>query len=131
MATDLAIDYNTGDLIVSPTKDLSVRTGLGVVEQRIRVRLRAYYGMWDIDPSLGSRLHDMLRMPDARARQTAELAVREALEPMTDITVHGVSVTTDPKDSRKINLSITYAMLEDGEDPSDALTTTTTLGAGE
>jgi len=131
LATDLAIDYNTGDLIVSPNSDLSVRTGQGVVEQRIRVRLRVHYGMWDVDPSLGSRLYDMLRMPDTRAQQTAELTVREALEPMTDIIVHDVSVSIDEDDSRKVNITITYAMIEDSEDPADALTTTTTLGVGE
>lgn len=129
MASDLAIDYNTGDLVVSPTKDLSLRTGQAVVDQRMRVRLRVHYGLWDINPALGSRLGDLQRMPDERARQTAELAVREALEAMTDISVHEVQIVTDPTDERVITVTISYSMLDD-EEGVDVLTFNATVGEG-
>jgi hypothetical protein len=130
MASDLAIDWNTGDLVISPTKDLSLRTGQGVVDQRIRVRLRIPYGSWDINPSLGSRLPDMHRMPDSRARQTAELVVREALEPMTDIVVQDVHVESDLEDQRVVNILISYSMVDD-EEGVETLTTTATVEVGE
>lgn len=131
MTTDLAIDYNTGDLIVSPTNSIDVRTGLGTVEQRMRVRLRVWHGEWDIDPSLGSRLREVMRMPNWRATSEVELSIREALEPMDDVTVQHVTVTQDPDDARKINVGITYVVNDATDEAVDPLTLTTSLRVGD
>jgi len=131
VTTDLAIDYNTGDLIASPTHDLDVRTGVGVIEQRIRVRLRVWYGEWDINPTLGSRIHDVMRMPSWRALTEAELAIREALEPMTDIIVQNVAIELDAEDERKLNVRLTYAVVEPEGEPTDSFVLTTSLRVGD
>lgn len=131
MARDLAIDYNTGDLIIAPTKDLDLRTGQGTIEQRIRVRLKVWHGEWDIIPTLGSRLYDVIRMPNWRAVNEVELAVREALEPMGDITVQDVAVSLDEDDPRVVLLAITYASLEPGNDLVDNYVLTTSLRVGD
>jgi len=131
MARDLAIDYNTGDLIVAPTKDLDLRTGQGTIEQRIRVRLKVWGGEWDINPSLGSRLYDVIRMPNWRAVNEVELAVREALEPMEDISIQNVSVALDEDDVRVVSLTITYASVEPDNELVDNYVLTTSLRVGD
>lgn len=131
MAQDLAIDYNTGDLIVAPTKDLDLRTGQGTIEQRIRVRLKVWHGEWDINPSLGSRLYDIIRMPNWRAVNEVELAVREALEPMDDIDIQNVSVGLDEDDVRVVSLTITYSTLDVTNELVDNFVLTTSLRVGD
>lgn len=130
MSHDLAIDYNTGDLLVSPSMDVDVRTGTGTVEQRIRVRLRVWYGEWDIDPTLGSRIHDVMRMPEFRAIGETELAIREALEPMDDVSIQLVQVAQDTDDPAKLNVVITYAVREPSNDVSEPFVLTTSLRVG-
>jgi phage baseplate assembly protein W len=131
LARDLAIDYNTGDLIIAPTKDLDLRTGSGTIEQRIRVRLKVWGGEWDINPTLGSRLYDVIRMPNWRAVNEIELAVREALEPMEDITIQNVRVELDEDDARVASLAITYASLDPGNELVDNYVLTTSLRVGD
>lgn len=131
MATDLAIDYNTGDLVASPTKDLSLRTGVGSVEQRMRVRLRVWYGEWSLNPTLGSRIHDVMRMPGWRALTEVELVIREALETMTDVRIQDVVVVQDEKDVRVINVVIQYAVVEATDEPNESFVLTTSLRVGD
>jgi hypothetical protein len=130
MPLDLAIDYNTGDLLIAPNRDIEVRTGREEIEQRIRVRLRVYGGEWELDPSggqLGSRLHDAFRLPVWRSRREIPLIVREALEPMKDISVRDVIVDQDPDNPSGQNVTILYEMAEDVGSGSDILATTLTI----
>ena len=131
MPTDLAIDYNTGDLKIAPSNDIGVRTGTEVLEQRIRVRLRAHAGEWHLDPTdgqLGSHLMDTTRLPTWRALTDVERVVREALAPMTDIHVRGVNASIDPKDERKITIDLAYSIVEPtGETDNNETTLSTSL----
>lgn len=131
MALDLALDKR-GDLRIAPNSDLEVVTGQATVDQRIRVRLLIEAGEWELDPTngtLGSRLRDALRLPVWRAQQEIPLMVREALEPMDDISIHDVIAEVDTLDPNGINLTITYSMIEnDGTAAADNLTTTLTIG---
>lgn len=133
MATDLALDYNTGDLVISPTGDLDLRTGTKTIDQRIRVRLRIIQGAWAFDPSngtLGSRIREMYRMPTWRAASELGLVIREALEPMEDIAVQSVDVAQDADDERKLHLQITYIPIEDGDNADEQTVETTVLTNG-
>jgi hypothetical protein len=117
MAWDLAIDYNTGDLKVAPNEDFQARTGPATIDQRIRVRLRIEQGEWALDPSggqLGSRLSEVLRLPNWRAMTELELVVKEALASMDDIDVQNVIVTKT--DERTIGMQIEYIPLFDDDD---------------
>lgn len=133
MPTDLAIDYNTGDLLLAPNNDFAIRTGTEVTSQRIRVRLKAIAGEWIVDPTngrMGSRLIDSMRLEAWRAKAEAEAAIREALEPMEDIKVRTVSVEIDDTDQRRLHVDISYLPVEEGEEAlgsEDALTTTLTI----
>jgi phage gp46-like protein len=119
MASDLAIDFNTGDLILSPHHDVARRVGVDTVQQRIRVRLRVRQGEWPLDPtggSLGSRLFEALRYPQWRAESEVPLIVREALAPMDDIIVDDVQVSISGP--RSIKVVILFSMVEPGGLPN-------------
>lgn len=130
MAFDLAIDFVNGDLMVAANNDLDIRTGKSDIEQRIRVRLRIFQGEWTLDPTggtLGSTLHDAVRLPTWRALGEIPLIVREALAPMADISVRDVDVMLNPNDVRAVDIVIAYTILDEGEpaeEQSLALTTT-------
>ena len=111
MSFDLAIDYTTGDLLMAPNFDIQGRTGPDVFEQRIRIRLKVQRGTWLLDPTdgeLGSRILDLARVSSDRAVREMEQYVREALEPMQDITVRDVTAKLDPTTSKVVMLDITY-----------------------
>lgn len=117
MSFDLAIDYNTGDLKLSPRRDIDVRTGTEVLAQRIRVRLRVIQGEWVLDPengALGSRMIDLMRMSIWQAELDAPRIIREALEPMDDIQINSVTCQIDPKDNRRLIVGLQYTSLETG-----------------
>lgn len=127
MAMDLAIDFNTGDLVIAPNKDIDVRIGQATVDQRIRVRLRVPQGDWSLDPSgglLGSRLHDAVRLPIWRAEGEVPLLVHEALLGMHDIAVREVKVSQNAKSHTTLDMTILYSMLdESGQTMGEVLTT--------
>lgn len=131
MAFDLAIDYNSGDLLVASNKDLDVRSGKSVIEQRMRVRLRIHQGEWILDDTggtLGSTLHDAQRMPVYRAIGEIPLMIEEALHSMDDISVQNVLVAQNPDDSRTVDTTIYYLVLAEGEDADlQSLTFTSTV----
>jgi phage gp46-like protein len=134
MGLDLAMDYNTGDLKIAPNKDLERRIGEATVEQRIRVRLRIYQGEWALDPTdgqLGSRLHDVTRLPAWRATQEAGLVIREALEPMDDIRVQDVQVSVDDKNVRILDVVILYAHVEPNGQLGGTVQLTTSITVGD
>jgi phage gp46-like protein len=123
MSFDLAIDYTTGDLLNAPNHDIQGRTGPDVYEQRIRVRLKVQRGTWALDPTdgdLGSRLHELTRVQSARALVEIEQYVREALEPMRDITVRDVQARLSEDTDKILLLDISYQPHIDGDD-SDTL----------
>lgn len=129
MALDLALNAN-GDLKVAPNKDIEVVTGRQTVDQRIRVRLRVYGGEWLLDPShgrLGSRLRETLRLPIWRTREEIPFVVKEALEPMTDISVRDVLVEQDADVSDKLNVTILYSILDEQNTDNQVLSTTLTI----
>lgn len=115
MPVDLAIDPNTRDLIVSPRGDFSLRTGNEVVRQRIINRLRIAAGEWHLDPTegtLGSHMKDLMRMPTFQVETDAPRVIHEALEPMEDVNILDVQCAIDPKDSRKLNVALTFSVVE-------------------
>jgi hypothetical protein len=129
MSTDLAIDYNTGDLMIAPSNDVGIRTGTETLEQEIRIRLRVHAGEWPLDPwggLLGSHLEDAARMPTWRALTDVERIVREALAPMENLHVRSVDSRIDPKDERKILIDLTYSVVEPTGETADTTTTLST-----
>lgn len=135
MPLDLALDPNTRDLVISPRFDFSVRTGTEVIKQRITNRLRIPAGEWHLDPTdgtLGSHMKDLTRMPTFQVETDAPRVIREALAPMDDIIVHEVLVTIDPKNAKKVNISLTYAAIEpDGTEIGDEQTLATNISLTE
>jgi hypothetical protein len=127
LAVDLAIDYNTGDLLRASNKDIELRTGQPTVDQRIRVRLRAVAGEWPFDATLGSRLQEAMRYPMWRALQEVPLIVREALAPMTDITLQDVLAEPNADKSSSIDVTILYAINQQDSQAGDILTTILTV----
>lgn len=133
MPLDLALDYNTGDLKIAPNKDIERRVGEATIEQRIRVRLRIFQGEWALDPTggqLGSRLHDVSRLPSWRAAQEAGLVIREALEPMDDIRVQDVQVSVDDKNVRILDVTILYAHVDPSGQLGGTVELTTAITVG-
>lgn len=133
MPSDLAINYNTGDIIMAPTNDIAVRTGTAVLEQRIRTRLRIRAGQWPLDPTggeLGSGLLEMTRVPTWRALTDIPRVVREALAPMDDLTIHDVSTEIDPKDDRRIIITLSYSSVEPSGEAGATATLSTVLTTG-
>ena len=131
MATDLAIDYNTGDLLISPTHDFDLRTGVQTIEQQIRVRLRIIQGQWALDPTagaLGSRMREMFRLPVWRVITELPLVIHEALDQMAEIRVTDIDVQQDSKVKKQLNVVLRYVVKEEGEDENvDVQTLETTV----
>lgn len=130
---DLAIDFNTGDLLVAPNGDIETREGQDTVEQRIRVRLKIVQGEWLLDPTngqLGSTLTDAMRMSVPQALNLIPLVVKEALEPMTDIIVSDVTTRINALDPSSIDFQISYSMVDDpdGEQLSTDISATDLAG---
>ena len=118
MPWDLALDGETGDLLFSPTHDLLGATGDGLTNQRILLRCRIPRGAWQYDEegTLGSRLAAISRAPSARQLAEAPSLVQEALEPMDDISVGDVQVSTD--ENNRLVVSVNYVTVDpvEGED---------------
>lgn len=111
MAHDIAIDFNTGDLLLGAGNDVASREGNDTIGQAVRIRLKLERGTWDLDPSdgeLGGKMNEALRSPSQRTQDDIGRYVREALEPKTDIVVHDVDIAVDPTTSAIISIGITY-----------------------
>ena len=134
MAWDLAIDYATGDLQLSPTGDFDARTGAGVTRQRIHARLKIIRGIWHLDPTngqIGSHLNQVQRMPMQQAAAQAELFAREALEPLEDVSIEDIVV--EVTDTNVLAVTVSYSMIEEGSEAGtegDIETMTMTIPAG-
>jgi hypothetical protein len=77
-----------GDLIIAGNRDLQGISGIDLVNQRIRMRLRVHRGTWfyDENDTFGSNLYQIIGKAPASGIQV-ESYVREALRPMDDISI--------------------------------------------
>jgi hypothetical protein len=115
---DLAISqggdlvFTPGDLIFSPSADLSGISGTDLIEQRMVMRLKVQRGSWtyDADGSFGSQLYRLTSMTPDTAQAQAEAYVREALRDMDDIEINSVHVLMD---SASLALIIDYNVLDE------------------
>lgn len=114
MPVDLAIDHVVGDLIVSPSSDVAIVSAQYEVAQRVWVHLKVARGTWDIDPNLGSTLHDVLRLTVERAVTQLPLAVKEALSGIEDVQVDDVVASPSQTDPRSVDFTVTYSIVGDG-----------------
>jgi phage gp46-like protein len=111
---DLRLDLRTGDFVISPDGDIAGVDGLAVHMLRMHIRLMIQKSAWVLDfteGELGSRLPGLLRQGMDVALAEADLLIREALEPMTDVEVLDVQVQHHPQDTHSIQASITLQPL--------------------
>lgn len=124
---DIAIDFRTGDLLLTANRDFAGISGPDEIVQRIHMRLVIERGTWLDDPSdgqLGSRLGDLSGMKAGRAIGEADVLIREALAPMQDIIIEDVVVEMN-EDERTLEAHITY---RDIQDPNESeIDTTSTI----
>jgi hypothetical protein len=115
---DLALDGESGDILFSPTRDLLGATGDGLTRQRILLRCKIPRGSWqyDDDKTLGSRLNTISRFPSSRQINEAPGIVREALEPMDDIVLNDVQVSTT--DKNQLLVAVNYSVVDEIDDDS-------------
>lgn len=85
MSWDTAISEH-GDLIFGANRDLAGISGIDLIEQRIKLRLKIHRGSWvyDTDGTLGSNLQRVIGMSPGDAHSAVGAFVREALRPMAD-----------------------------------------------
>lgn len=96
---DLAIADN-GDLIISGHGDLLGRSGIDLIEQRMRVRLIVPRGGWtfDRDGRFGSNLTKLIGMKPDDAQIAVGAFVNEALRTMDEINVTSADVILSDHD---------------------------------
>jgi hypothetical protein len=77
-----------GDLIIAGNRDLQGISGIDLVNQRIRMRLRVHRGTWfyDENDTFGSNLYQIIGKAPASGIQVESYG-REALRPMDDISI--------------------------------------------
>lgn len=116
MPWDLALDGESGDILFGPTHDLLGATGDGLTKQRILLRCRIPRGTWQYDETgtLGSSLTTISSAPSAAQVAQAPALVREALEPMDDISVGDVQVSTD--DQNRLIVMLNYTTVADPDE---------------
>lgn len=131
MSYDLAISEH-GDLIVAGNRDLAGVSGVDLLDQRIVVRLTIHRGTWffDTDGTLGSFLYRVLGQAPQSALEI-DSYVREALRPMTEISIEEV-VTEYREDLKSLIVQVLYSQTpEVGEAdinlPSSIQSTTVTI----
>src|SRR3954469_22991398 len=129
MPWDFALDGDTGDILFGPTHDLLGTTGDGLTRQRILLRCKIPRGGWqyDDDGSLGSRLNLITNAPSARQVVEAPALVREALEPMDDIAIDDVQVSTDENNRLLVSVSYRNVDVENDEDITEIDTSIPTI----
>jgi hypothetical protein len=112
---DLAISDH-GDLILAGSRDLEGASGTNLLDQRIVIRLRIHRGSWYYDTSetLGSFLYRILGT-DPNAALEVDSYVREALRPMTEISVEEVQSRYD-EDLKSLVITVGYTQTLQGEE---------------
>jgi phage baseplate assembly protein W len=108
-----------GDLIFAANRDLAGVSGIDLINQRIRTRLRLHRGSWvyDADGSLGSNLFQLIGKASTQAAQLAPAYVREALRDMPEIQVDDVSIEQTERD---ISLTVVYRVVASPEEVGGA-----------
>jgi hypothetical protein len=106
MPYDMAISDH-GDLILTAHRDIAGITGVALIEQRMKLRLRLNRGSWiyDATQTLGSQLYTLVGSPSGDAVSYVDAHVREALRDMEEISVEEVQVAQTEKD---ITLLVVY-----------------------
>lgn len=94
MSWDIRQDLETGDWLFDSRRDLQSVEAENLVQQRIHVRLMVERGefIYDNSGALGSRLRSVLGMGLPRGGPALEMLIREALEPMDDISISDIRV---------------------------------------
>lgn len=108
---DLALSEH-GDLVIAGNRDLAGISGIDLIEQRIRTRLKVYRGSWvyDEDQTFGSNLFQAVSLPPDQVEERINGYVREALQPMDDISVVDVGVVTTSHDA---TVFVSYQVVDD------------------
>jgi hypothetical protein len=111
MSWDFAIDGETGDWVFGPDRDYLTVTGTAILRQNILTRLKIPRGSFIYDDvgSLGSRLYAAMRMTRDDAIAEIPGIVREALAPMSEITVSDVQVLGDVEGTSRLMVRIMYS----------------------
>lgn len=111
---DLALSDH-GDLILAGSRDLAGTSGTDLLDQRIVIRLRIHRDSWyfDRDGTLGSFLYRVLGR-DPQSALEIDSYVREALRPMTEITVEEVQADWD-EDQKSILVNVLYTQTPETE----------------
>ncbi len=85
---------SSGDIALDARGRPTVISGVDELLQRALIRLTVKKGSFVYDPELGSRLYT-LRAGSVNLQETAESMVREALSPLTELTVNSVETIPD------------------------------------
>lgn len=132
----MRIDLQTSDLVLAGNYDLAVSADFDVIAQRIHNRLMMDRGsfIYDRPGTLGSRLRTVgTRVPMLRSKEGINLLVREALEPMSDITVTAIEI--DNIAATEVEIRIAYkqnsALVETGNSPFEGQTALTLTVASD
>jgi phage gp46-like protein len=116
MAWDLAISEH-GDLVFGGNRDLAGVSGIDLIEQRIKTRLKVPRGTWLYDRvgDLGSSLHTVSNMRPEHVITAAKGYTAEALRPLDEIQVQEIQVDAD---GRGIAVTVFYLVNDDaGDEP--------------
>lgn len=121
---DVAVDPTTGDFMFGPTRDLIGVTGSALIEQRILTRAKIPRGSFRYDDTgtLGSNLNKISSSPLERQLREAPALLGEALEPMTDVEIHGIDATVNS--NKHLSLVVRYSPIVSSDAGSSPATPT-------
>lgn len=113
---DMALD-TTGDWLFGPYRDLQGVTGPQLDVQRMMIRCKIPRGTFVYDESgtLGSELHEVLRMGAGGALPAVEAFVNDALEGMEGVVINGVDVKFG-SNNRQVIVTVNYVHLPDADE---------------
>lgn len=109
---DLALAAN-GDLVFAANRDLAGVSGIDLIEQRIKLRLKLRRGTWLYDPerTLGSQLFRLSGASADEASTALTAYVQEALRPMaSEIVVNEIRHMFDDGEVREGPDEVTAAV---------------------
>lgn len=87
--------FQNGDLVIGSRGVPATVDGAEELLQQARIRLQAHRGRFSLDPELGSSLYQLdLSRADL---QTVEARIREALAPLPEIELSGLSQNVDAR----------------------------------
>lgn len=117
MSWDLAITQD-GDLLMDGNGSLQGKSGTGLIEQRMMIRLKLHRGSWmyDTEDNLGSQLYTLVGKAPASVASMALAYVREALRSMNEISVDNVHIQPGV---RSISILVDYHVVDDTDTSTD------------